>query len=58
MTRKDYQMIAAVLMDARDLPADEGLDAVAAYLADELKARNSRFDRKRFLLAAGCIVSA
>lgn len=54
MTRKDYNLIAAVL---NKFTGDQGdvidRDAMAYDLADALAADNPRFDRHRFLVAAG-----
>lgn len=54
MTRKDYVMIAEVLAK---FTAEGGVvverDAMAYDLADALGADNPRFDRRRFLVAAG-----
>jgi hypothetical protein len=54
MTRKDYQLIASVLKNyaADGIPVDDR-DAIAYDLADALAADNPRFDRDRFLVAAG-----
>lgn len=54
MTRKDYQLIAAVLKNyATDgIPLDDR-DAIAYDLADALGKDNPRFDRDRFLVASG-----
>ena len=57
MTRKDYVLIAAALKDARPYAANQTasdvLANVAANLADMLKRENPRFDRTRFMAAAG-----
>ena len=54
MTRKDYQLIAAVL---NKFTSEQGdvveRDAMGYDLADALAADNPRFDRGRFLVAAG-----
>ena len=54
MTRKDYQLIASVLAnfigDTGDVIDRNG---VAYALATALEADNPRFDRDRFLVAAG-----
>jgi hypothetical protein len=54
MTRKDYQLIAAVLKSyaTEGIPVDDR-DAIAYDLADALAKDNPRFDRERFLVAAG-----
>ena len=54
MTRKDYQLIASVLSNfATDGTPTDDRDAIAYDLADALGADNPRFDRERFLVAAG-----
>jgi hypothetical protein len=54
MTRKDYELIAKVLNDfaAEGRPVDDR-DAIAYSLAAALAANNPRFDREKFLIAAG-----
>jgi hypothetical protein len=54
MTRKDYQLIASVLKSyaTEGIPVDDR-DAIAYDLADALAKDNPRFDRDRFLVAAG-----
>ena len=54
MTRKDYQLIASVLKNyaTEGIPVDDR-DAIAYDLADALAKDNPRFDRDRFLVAAG-----
>lgn len=54
MTRKDYQLIASVLANfaTEGTPTDDR-DAIAYGLADSLGQDNPRFDRERFLVAAG-----
>lgn len=47
MTRKDYVLIAAALREARTVAE------AARLLADQLAQDNPRFDRERFLKAAG-----
>jgi hypothetical protein len=54
MTRKDYQLIASVLNKFTSEGGDTiERDALAYDLADALGADNPRFDRDRFLVAAG-----
>lgn len=58
MTRKDFELIAKVLADLNSdfNNGDDdtvSLSLVATELADALKAENPRFDRERFLIAAG-----
>jgi hypothetical protein len=54
MTRKDYQLIAAVLNNyaTGGIPTDDR-DAIAYDLADALALDNPRFNRELFLVAAG-----
>jgi hypothetical protein len=56
MTRKDYELIAKVL---KDFTPDDGVfierDQIAGALANALYFENPRFDRARFLVAAGVI---
>lgn len=61
MTRKDYQLIAesikiSMRYEASNLENESGIDAVknVAYdLAKALASDNPRFDKERFLVAAG-----
>jgi hypothetical protein len=61
MTRKDYILIAAAFKRARehvgvDFGADralQGIEEAAVVLSGELARDNPRFDRERFLKAAG-----
>jgi hypothetical protein len=62
MTRKDYVLIAARFADLlridAELPAApltyrDGVADAARHLATELQRDNPRFDRERFLKAAG-----
>jgi hypothetical protein len=54
MTRKDYQLIASVLKKFTSEGGDViERDALAYDLADALGADNPRFNRDRFLVAAG-----
>lgn len=61
MTRKDYELIATALNDARAeaMRADsfedrcEALQMASHYIADGMAADNPRFDRKRFAAACG-----
>lgn len=59
MTRKDYELIAKVLKEAREdsKSGEEKLRVrlIAAKLADEFSDRNERFDRNRFFKASGII---
>lgn len=54
MTRKDYQLIASVLAN---YSAEGGVvierDEIAKLLASALGADSPRFDREKFLVAAG-----
>ena len=63
MTRKDYILIAAALKESRSHIASpnaslrdarsETLDVTVGRLAEALASDNPRFDRERFLTAAG-----
>lgn len=53
MTRKDFELIARVLSEARAELADEYVDYMAHRFADALVWTSERFDRARFLRAAG-----
>lgn len=56
MTRKDYVLIAEALRVAREIPCGTVLQmhsTVALELAGTLADTNPRFDRERFLKAAG-----
>lgn len=57
MTKKDFELIARVLSDARELAADNDdlilLDMVGRRFAAELATTNPRFDGHRFMEAAG-----
>jgi len=62
VTRKDYVLIAAALAEARNYSISRsahpesyfhGCDAVAYEIANSLGKDNPRFDRARFLKAAG-----
>lgn len=58
MTRKDYNALAAVIATAREDWAGNpdalaAAGALARRLTDVLAADNPRFDRDRFLIAAG-----
>ena len=57
MTRKDYILIAEVLKNFptyAEQPTDDR-DAMAYDFADRLASENPRFDRTRFLIAAGVL---
>jgi hypothetical protein len=58
MTRKDYQLIAAALKDAREANVvytngEHVTDLCAVRVANALESDNPRFDRARFLAACG-----
>lgn len=59
MTRKDYQLIAAVFQKANETLTGTGTDretiiaTIADDIADVLATDNPRFDRARFLKACG-----
>lgn len=63
MTRKDYELIARAISNARQYttgPASMSPSASAAigyiigYLGSELKLDNARFDLSKFRAACGC----
>jgi hypothetical protein len=57
MTKKDYVALAHALQDARGHSSarewNQGVDEAAQEIARVLAADNGRFDRDRFLSAAG-----
>lgn len=61
MTRRDYVLIAAALKEARERVKHAantpsflmGCDSATLSLAHTLASHNPRFDRPRFLVAAG-----
>ncbi len=54
MTRKDYVLIAEALRESRpQMGGIEGWNCAAIGVADALARDNPRFDRERFLKAAG-----
>lgn len=57
MTRNDFEIIAEVLKDQRNLSVQTGVDPtptmVANAFADRLKLINPRFNRATFLKACG-----
>jgi hypothetical protein len=61
MSKKDFEMVAAVLVDQKtdkldeefSLGAESMRQALARLLAREFAQANPRFDRDRFLKAAG-----
>jgi hypothetical protein len=54
MTKKDYELIARVLLTARnDWLSDETTDTMSEDFADELAKTNPRFKRDVFLRACG-----
>jgi hypothetical protein len=54
MTRKDFQLIADVMSDAKGALMDANAhDALANAFARKLKATNARFDYNRFVDACG-----
>jgi len=58
MTRRDYEMLAAVIAQERANPANDhtlercAIDSVTAAIARALAADNPRFNTRRFLAAA------
>lgn len=55
MSGKDYEAIAAALKEERTAVTvrEDTRRAIANRIADVLKANNPRFDRDRFMTAAG-----
>ena len=63
MTRKDYIAIASALNNSRDVSTEfsadyiagwiEAIDASARWISSAMARDNPRFDRARFLKAAG-----
>lgn len=54
MTRKDFELIAGVLRDARShAPPDRPLDYLTGAFANALSRNNARFNADRFMRAAG-----
>lgn len=60
MTRVDYNLIAAAITEAADIPVNHdnqlllfGIKRAAHKLADAFATKNPRFDRTRFLKACG-----
>ena len=53
MTRKDFQLIADVIMGHTDGKSDHVMRGFALSMAIELQKTNSRFDKVRFLEACG-----
>lgn len=54
MTRKDFELIAGVLREARPMTMDDGLfDYLAHAFVEALTSTNPDFNRDRFLRAAG-----
>ncbi len=51
MTRRDFQLIAGVLAETRNIEKTSR-ELYAAAFADALRSTNDRFDRERFLAAA------
>lgn len=51
MTRRDFQLIAGVLAETRNIEATSR-ELYARAFADALVSTNERFDRERFLRAA------
>lgn len=63
MTRKDYAAIAAALAEAREIAGQTqgsvgriGVAIATQQVAEVLAADNPRFDRARFLAAAGQVI--
>ncbi len=51
MTRRDFQLIADVLAETRNIEATSR-DLYVRAFADALKSTNERFDHERFIAAA------
>jgi hypothetical protein len=52
MTRKDFELIAGIIVSAYYLDADQK-ETIAKDFADELSMTNARFNRETFLNACG-----
>ncbi len=53
MTRKDFEAIASVVRDFSFTGDGRDRERLARALADELRLKNPRFNRDRFLKACG-----
>lgn len=53
MTRKDYELIAKVLLNSSDLMDEVSMAFLIENFANELVDGNPRFDRNRFATACG-----
>lgn len=51
MTRKDFQLIAEVVILTSEIFDDQTADTIAELFADRLAGTNPNFDRERFLKA-------
>lgn len=53
MTKKDFQLIADVIINSDEVADYETREAMAEMFADELAKTNERFNRSLFLKACG-----
>lgn len=54
MTKKDFELIAAVLIAARAYVQHSNMDFLSRAFADALATTNKQFNRDKFLRACGC----
>jgi hypothetical protein len=52
MTRKDFELIAAVLSNSDEVIDQFAIDALAEMFADRLEKTNPRFNREVFIIKA------
>lgn len=56
MTRKDFELIASALLEARNITKEQGvIDWISNAIADRIQAEHPRFDSYRFSVATGVI---
>ncbi len=53
MTRRDFELIAKVLRESKDVLSPSILETIAERFACALSTTNERFDRQRFTTACG-----
>jgi hypothetical protein len=53
MTKKDYELIAEVILNSQGLTRGGVMDTLAERMADALAGTNERFNRSLFLKACG-----
>lgn len=53
MTRKDFQLVAGVLLGAKSYMPELQWQRLVLVTAGQLAQTNERFDEKRFVLACG-----